>query len=176
MHEKLNEKLYLPGTVRERIQDLLKERKITQASLAERIGCSESTLSRFLRGDTEKIGNEAVIAAAEFLNVSTDFLLGLTDCPDTPRLIDHKTHSAEFAEKILSDKANNLSVAYDQMVHRMIEDLTQGGNRDLKSVTKEEVIDEILNTVSVLDLPYSDRNRLKEAFLPLFTKGSIANE
>ena len=172
----MTEKIYLPGTVRERIQDLLKERKITQASLAEHIGCSESTLSRFLRGDTEKIGNAAIISAAQFLNVSADFLLGLTDCPDTPQIIDHKNQTAELAEKILSDKTDSLSVAYDQMIHRMIDDLTQGGHRDLKSVTKEEVVDEIINTVSVLDLPYSDRARLKEAFLPLFTKGSIANE
>ena len=172
----MTEKIYLPGNVRERIQDLLKERKITQAELAKHIKCSESTLSRFLRGDTEKIGNEAVIAAAEFLKVSTDFLLGLTDCPDTPQIIDHKNQTAELAEKILFDKTDSLSFAYDQMIHRMIDDLTQGGNRDLQSVTKEEIVDEIISTVSVLDLPYSDRARLKEAFLPLFVKGNATNE
>ena len=172
----MTERIYLPGTVRERIQDLLKERKITQATLAKHIGCSESTLSRFLRGDTEKIGNEALIAAAEFLNVSTDFLLGLTDCPDTPQLIDSKNQQAEFAKNILSDKTDSLGATYNMMVHRMIDDLTHGGTKDLKAVTKEEIVDEILNTVSVLDLPYSDRARLKEAFLPLFTKGNVKNE
>ena len=37
---------YLPGTVRERIQDLMKGKKMTQADLAKRIGITESTLSR----------------------------------------------------------------------------------------------------------------------------------
>ena len=39
---------YLPGNVRERIQELLHERKITQAQLAERIGSTESAVSRFI--------------------------------------------------------------------------------------------------------------------------------
>ena len=39
------EQAYLPGTVRQRIQELIKERKITQAELAAEIGMAESTLS-----------------------------------------------------------------------------------------------------------------------------------
>ena len=45
---------YLPGDPRERIKDLLLERKITQAQLAETIGISESTLNRCLSGQTEQ--------------------------------------------------------------------------------------------------------------------------
>ena len=41
--EKLHE--YLPGDSRERIQDLLIERKMTQAQLAEKLEISESSLS-----------------------------------------------------------------------------------------------------------------------------------
>ncbi len=37
-----NESVFLPAAVRDRIWDLLKERKVTQAELAARIGCSES--------------------------------------------------------------------------------------------------------------------------------------
>ena len=172
----MTEKIYLPGTVRERIQDLLKERKMTQAALAKHIGCSESTVSRFLRGDTEKLGNEAIISAAQFLNVSTDFLLGQTDFPDTPQIIKHKNQSAELAEKILSNKMDGLSESYNLMIHRMINDLTEGGQKDLQAVTKEEIIDEILSTVSVLNLSYAERTQLKEAFLPFFSKISAKNE
>ena len=45
-----NESVFLPAAVRDRIWDLLKERKVTQAELAARIGCSESSLSRFISG------------------------------------------------------------------------------------------------------------------------------
>ena len=37
-----NENVYLPGKIRDRIQDLMKSHKVTQAELATRIGCSES--------------------------------------------------------------------------------------------------------------------------------------
>ena len=53
-----NENVYLPGKIRDRIQDLMKANKVTQAELAARIGCSESMLSRFISGKTDKLGNE----------------------------------------------------------------------------------------------------------------------
>ncbi|MDO5401259.1 MAG: helix-turn-helix transcriptional regulator [Eubacteriales bacterium] len=49
-----NEHEYLPGSIRDRIQDLMKERKITQAELAVKISMTESALSRFVSGKTEK--------------------------------------------------------------------------------------------------------------------------
>lgn len=76
------EQEYLPGTIRERIQDLMRSGKVTQAELAARIGSSESMLSRFLSGKTDKLGDEAIIRIARVFNVSTDFLLGEVDIPD----------------------------------------------------------------------------------------------
>ena len=73
----MNTRVYLPGKIRDRIQDLMKSRKITQAELATRIGCSESSLSRFISGKTDKLGDENIIRIAHVFNVSTDFLLGV---------------------------------------------------------------------------------------------------
>ena len=56
-----NESVFLPAAVRDRIWDLLKERKVTQAELAARIGCSESSLSRFISGKTDKLGDENIM-------------------------------------------------------------------------------------------------------------------
>ena len=36
---------YLPGNIRQRMQELMKEHKITQAQLATRIGSTESAIS-----------------------------------------------------------------------------------------------------------------------------------
>ena len=55
------EQTYLPGKIRDRIQDLMKSRKVTQAELATRIGVSESSLSRFISGKTDKLGDENII-------------------------------------------------------------------------------------------------------------------
>lgn len=65
----------------ERLQDLLKEKKMTQAQLADALGLSESTINRYINGQTEKISTETIIAMAKLFNVSTDFLLGLTNIP-----------------------------------------------------------------------------------------------
>ena len=46
---------YLPGNIRQRMQELMKEHKITQAQLATRIGSTESAISRFVSGKTDKI-------------------------------------------------------------------------------------------------------------------------
>ena len=72
---------YLPGTMAERLQDLLKEKKMTQEQLADALGLSESTINRYINGQTEKISTETIIAMAKLFNVSTDFLLGLTNIP-----------------------------------------------------------------------------------------------
>ena len=77
-----NESVYLPGKIRDRIQDLMKSNKVTQAELATRIGCSESMLSRFISGKTDKLGDENIIRIARVFNVSTDFLLGEVNVPD----------------------------------------------------------------------------------------------
>ena len=51
------ENTFLPGTVRERIADLMKYHKVSQTDLALKIGCGDSLLSRFLTGKTDKLGD-----------------------------------------------------------------------------------------------------------------------
>ena len=62
----------LPGKIRDRMQNLMKSSKVTQTELAARIGCSESMLSRFISGKTDKLGDESIIRIARVFNVSTD--------------------------------------------------------------------------------------------------------
>lgn len=47
-----------------------------------KIGITESPLNRFLTGKVEKLGHEQVLRLARTFQVSTDFLLGLTEIPD----------------------------------------------------------------------------------------------
>ena len=62
---------YLPsGDTRQRIQDLIKDCSITQAELAGIIGLSESALSRYLKGQTEMLGDGYIIKIAKHFNVS----------------------------------------------------------------------------------------------------------
>jgi len=105
---------YLSGDLRQRLQDLLKERKITQAELAEQMEMSEAALSRFFSGATDKLGNEAVRKAALFLNVSADFLMGLSDFPerynyDISELgLSHRAALALYTGAVNTDVVNRL--------------------------------------------------------------------
>ena len=91
------DQVYLPGTIRERIQDLLKERHITQSQLAEQIELSEAAFSRFLSGATDKLGNDYITKIAVYLDVSADFIHGLSDFPER--------YNYEISELGLSHKA-----------------------------------------------------------------------
>lgn len=76
------ERKYLSGNIRERLQDLMKELKITQSELAAKIEIDVSTLCRFISNATGKLSDENIKKIAKEFEVSTDFLLGVTDIPD----------------------------------------------------------------------------------------------
>jgi len=101
------ENTYLPGTVRERIADLMKHYKLSQKDLALRIGCSDSLISRFLSGKTDKLDDENIIRIARLFNVSTDFLLGVTDVPDMKNYeISELGLTAQAARNLYTGKVN----------------------------------------------------------------------
>ena len=98
---------YLPGNIRQRMQELMKEHKITQAQLATRIGSTESAISRFVSGKTDKISTEHLIRIAKAFNVSTDFLLGEVNTPDRTNFdIEELGLSVQAARNLYTGKAN----------------------------------------------------------------------
>ena len=98
---------YLPGDTRQRIHDLIKNRKITQAELAEKVGLSNSALSRYLQGRTTNLGDGFIIRIAKYFDVSTDFLLGETDIPDRKNYdIEELRLSAETAKLLYTGKVD----------------------------------------------------------------------
>ncbi len=54
------ERKYLSGNIRERLQDLMKELKITQSELAAKIEIDVSTLCRFISNATGKLSDENI--------------------------------------------------------------------------------------------------------------------
>ena len=73
---------YLPGGIRERMEDLRNRRKLTLKEVAEKTGIDYSTLSRIENGNVKKVGDDVLLKLARFFGVSTDFLLGITNVPD----------------------------------------------------------------------------------------------
>ena len=102
-----------PGNSRERIQDLLREKNMSQAELAVKIGLSESALSRYLSGQTDKLSTDNIVSIARVFDVTTDFLLCLTDIPFTTNFdIEKLGLSVKAAEKLLRRKVNPETVSH----------------------------------------------------------------
>ena len=101
-------RVFISADTRQRIQDLIKQTKgMTQARLAKELGISESTLSRFLSGETTKLGNEHIIKIANIFSVSTDFLLGETNIPDKKNYdIEELGLTAKAAQALYTHKVN----------------------------------------------------------------------
>ena len=66
-------------TINERITDLRTMSGLSQKELCEKIDVPTSTLSRIERGEITNVSNDILIKLANFYNISTDYLLGLTN-------------------------------------------------------------------------------------------------
>lgn len=88
-----------------RIKDLRKKRKLTQAELSDSINIGQSTLANFENGK-RTIPVDIVIQLAQFFNVSTDYLLGLSNSPDA-EIVHSEQLSSE--EKEIIDVYRNLN-------------------------------------------------------------------
>lgn len=64
-----------------RIRDLREDRDLKQQDLADYLNCSQVCYSRYENGQRD-IPLETISKIADFYNVSVDYLLNRTDCPD----------------------------------------------------------------------------------------------
>jgi hypothetical protein len=75
---------------------------------------AESSLSRFLSEKTDKIGDEYIIKIADFLEVSTDFILGQTDFPERRNYdigelgLSYKAAMALYTREVDTDVVNRI--------------------------------------------------------------------
>lgn len=88
--------------IKRRIDNLLEERNMNQAELAEKIGITAATLSRNINGINPPKA-EIVSAIADFFNVSTDYLLGRSDNREILNNIDAFTFALYGEVKDLTD-------------------------------------------------------------------------
>ena len=64
----------------QRIRDLREDRDLKQRQLAEFLNCSQQVYSNYELGQRD-IPTDVLIQLADFYNVSTDYILGLTNNP-----------------------------------------------------------------------------------------------
>ena len=116
---------WLPGNTMDRIRDLCKHRNITQVELAQAIGMDRSTLSRVMSEKTSKLSSQNLVAIANYFEVSTDFLLGLTDIPSRNNHdIEQLGLSVEAAVNLYQGKVNR-SVVCQLLENQKFAELTR---------------------------------------------------
>ncbi|MBR6421079.1 MAG: helix-turn-helix transcriptional regulator [Oscillospiraceae bacterium] len=64
-----------------RIRDLREDHDKTQREIAEYLFCDQSLYSKYERG-IRPVPVEVIIKLALLYGTSTDYILGLTDCPE----------------------------------------------------------------------------------------------
>jgi len=70
--------------LRELISKILKSRNMSLSKMANELGFSNSFFTDMKKQNT-MLSAEKLVAIAQYLNVSTDYLLGLTDKPEINR-------------------------------------------------------------------------------------------
>lgn len=66
-----------------RLKDLREDHDLKQSEIAEFLGIQQTVYSRYERG-FQNIPLEHLMKLAEKYNVSTDYILGITDNPNKP--------------------------------------------------------------------------------------------
>lgn len=107
------------SSIGDRILDLRKELNLSQKELAENVGITEASLSRY-ENNLREPRAEIIIRLADALNCSTDYLLGKTDVKDNIPLPNGKLYK-------------------DSIEYRNFKEIE---NRVLKSLIDENIIEE----------------------------------
>ena len=95
-------------TIPERLKDLRVERHLTLEQLAEATGISKSALGKYETDDYKDISPYSIIELAKFYEVSTDYLLGVTETKNHPNTDLHDLHlSDDMIALLKSGKLNN---------------------------------------------------------------------
>ncbi len=93
------------GLFRTRLAEAIRARGTNQSALSRRIGVDRSTLSQLLKDQGARLPNAQVVGeCAAALGVSADWLLGLTDRPETAADILANTLSLTEAPRAMVDE------------------------------------------------------------------------
>ena len=104
MNEKIDKRLRA-DLFRTRLGEAMRLRQTNQSVLARAIGVDRSTISQLLKGPSARLPNAQVVAeCASALGVSADWLLGLTNRPETAADMLANTLSLTEAPRALVDE------------------------------------------------------------------------
>ena len=163
------------NTIGQRINTVLAEKNIKQKDLASALGVTDNTISYYVSG--KRIPNtEQIIKISKFLNVSSDYLLGLADEPSNdPEINDIKAYtgltenSIEFLHSLFCDlkeynsyisnggeAKNELTARYEYSGYLLHFLNDAFACEEIKEVSKyaKKYIDAVSNNLYTYDTPF----------------------
>lgn len=112
-------------TLGSRLRQLREEKELTLEYVAQKVGTTKVSIGRYEKDEREPKG-EMLTLLANFYNVSTDYLLGISDVrtPSTEPVKEQKlSPEVETIAAHLEEKAKNITPHKMKMLKRYIDDL-----------------------------------------------------
>lgn len=109
------------ATTGERIDDLMKDKKITQKAVSQATGISQATISALING--REMESDTLKKLCKYFNVSADYLLGLTDTPSRDpdiKMICNYTGLSEYALTVLRETSEVSYVGSESIYEKLL--------------------------------------------------------
>ncbi len=126
-------------TLNERLKQLRKEKKLKREDIASLLGVTPRSVNYYESGD-RNLDYKQVIILSEFYNVSTDYLLGITEIPhpipgNLQEIINQSTDPAELLQALnrISSKDDEKS---GNKIDALIKGLDEESMRELRKYIK----------------------------------------
>ena len=107
------------------VKDIIKSRRIelnlTMKDVAEKVGVSEATISRWESGDIENMKRDKIMSLAKALRISPAVIMGWDEEEDQRPMYYDDPEKAQIAQRIFED--SNLRILFDATDGARPEDL-----------------------------------------------------
>jgi len=110
--------MVLPGTTGERIGDLRSGKGLSQKELAKILNITPSQMSRIENDKIKSIDSNVLIKMAKYFNVSTDFILDLTDISSQKNYEISTLGLSENAVKVFMSKSVDMQILNRVFEHK----------------------------------------------------------
>lgn len=144
-------------SIGERLGDLISQRGINIQKLSEDTGVPKATISEIINNKDKNFGYRTMIKIAQYLNVSSDYLFGLSDVPTNDKdlkFVCEYTGLSEKAAKVLHATKSNLELC--KSVEKMPNDKIQ------KPVFSTNTSSKLINESGEYKYKFFSEEELKE--------------
>lgn len=137
----------------ERLKYLRREKKLSQAALAEAIGVGQSSIASYER-DERKPSYEVLCLLADYFDVSTDYLLGRTD---VPHMYAHGAVDVQGNSWQIFSNAKDLSPESREQVERQIQGAMEDDQQVILQCSSQDDLEKLVRQIVAQALEERDK-------------------